>query len=256
MMQQHVSTLARFAGLAIFFFFAAMTLADGPPNPVHLSFHQNLYGLALIALFSGLAVAFFRPLWGGSLSLTAWLFLALLSMKLPLDTPFLIPALLAAVHVVLARYTTTTKLSPAIYAAFACLLLIAGNEMFGHPPLLSHFSSPTAKLSGIWSSPGMQIQIAPDAKVSGHIDGLAIAEAKIYPNRTPFGRLIRWRSDYIIRGKLNPSQPFLLILNNTPDSLSGTLEMPGLPGYRRLTLAYRAATPPPFQPGTTPAPAR
>jgi hypothetical protein len=256
MILQHLSALTRFAGLAVFLFFAAMVLADGPPNPLHLSLHQQLYALALIALFGGLPLAFFRPLSGGLLTLIAWFLLAVLSMKIPLDPPFLVPALIATLHLALVRYTTPARLSPALYATFACLLLIAGNEMFGHPPLFSNRLNPTAKLAGTWSSPGMQLQIAQDATITGHIDGLSITEAKIYPNRTAFGRLIHWRSDYIVRGKLNPSQPFLLILNNTPTGLSGTLEMPGLPGYRRLTLSCREATPPPTPPGTTPEPAR
>lgn len=242
MIQQHLSTLARFAGLAVFLFFAAMVVADGPPNPLHLSLRQNLYGLVLIVLFSGLALAFFRPLGGGLFSLGSWFLLALLSWKLPLDAPFLIPALIAAFHVALARYTTPAKLPLALHAAFACLLLIAGNEMFGQPPLFARLTSPTAKLTGKWISPGIQLQIEQDAKVSGDIDGIAIAEAKIYPNRTLFGQLIHWRSDYIIRGTLNPSQPILLILNRDPDGLSGTLEMPGLRAFRGLHLAAQQVT--------------
>lgn len=232
-----LSTLTRFTGLAVFLFFAAMILADGPPNPLHLNTQQKLYAFSVIALIGGLALAFFRPLWGGLLTLSAWFLLAMLSMKIPLDSPFLVAALIAAIHIALARHSVPARVSPALYATFAGLLLIAGNEMFGQPPLFANLTNRTSKIAGTWTTPGMQVQIAHDAKVNGHIDGLSITEAKIYPNRTAFGRLIHWRSDYIIRGKLKPSQSFLLILNDTPTGLSGVLEMPGLPGSRRLNLA-------------------
>ena len=103
-------------------------------------------------------------------------------------------------------------------------VLLCANEMFGNPPLMATLERPVAQLAGPCSIPGATLTIHPDATVTGAIRGVAIQSARLTPNRSWFGRLLGWRTDYRIRGSLVNGMPLNVLLNAHAGGLRGTVE--------------------------------
>lgn len=91
-MSTHIATLARLTGTLLLLFFLAFVLAEGPPNPLRLTPSEALYALGMLALYGGLALAWRNAKWGGALTIGGWLFLAILSRRVPFDWPLALPA--------------------------------------------------------------------------------------------------------------------------------------------------------------------
>jgi hypothetical protein len=91
-------------------------------------------------------------------------------------------------------------------------VLLCANEMLGNPPLLTPALPPSSALVGTWQAtaqawPGpseieVLLTVHADGTVSGEVGGAALAGARISGNRTWLGRLLKWRTDYLIRGEL------------------------------------------------------
>lgn len=114
--------------------------------------------------------------------------------------------------------------------------------MFGNPPLMA---VSIAGLAGPCSVPSAAIAVAPDATVTGTVANVPIQRARIEPNRSWFGRLLGWRTDYRIRGVLTTGEQLNILLNAKPTGLTGTVESP-----------RRYANPDPAPPGPPAKPAR
>ena len=102
-------------------------------------------------------------------------------------------------------------------------MLLCANEMFGNPPLKA---VPLAELTGTCSVPSAAITVHPDATVIGTVANVPIQRARLKPNRSWFGRLLGWRTDYRIRGGLTTGKPLNIQLNAKPTGLSGKVESP------------------------------
>lgn len=228
--------IARLVGVLLVLFLltfvAAHLVADGPPRLSDFSGWQAGYAFGLFGLYAGLAVAWFRPKWGGIISIAGWFLL-----RLPLDWPMLIPAAIGALHLcswwMLREFTVVPpmprSMAVAIFAPLALLGILSANEILGLPPLMV---GSTNAVAGTWLDGETRLVIGPDGVVSGTIGAEPIEGARIVANRTWFGRVMNWRSDYLIRGA-----QFQVFLNAESGELTGTAEK----GNVRLRLRLRAS---------------
>jgi hypothetical protein len=199
---------ARIFGTLASLFFLALVFGEGPPNPFHLSLAENLSFICLTALFLGLAFAWYREGWGGAITLAGFAGMALLGGQ-NLQMPALqIPAAIGALHVICWLRLRLPPPDPrpelslsrfwiaGLATALGLFLVLSANEILGDPPLMPPALRPGPNLVGTWSTPtpDFALTIQPNGVVSGNISGA------IRYNRTWFGKLMHWRTDYIIRG--------------------------------------------------------
>ncbi|HWC96313.1 MAG TPA: hypothetical protein VG456_06180 [Candidatus Sulfopaludibacter sp.] len=204
---------ARILGSLALLFFLALVFGEGPPNPFALSARENLTFLCMALLFLGLGVAWLREGLGGALTLAAFAALGLVGGN-HLRMPALqIPATLGGLHLVCwlrLRMAPPSLASPisipqrlllAGSTAMALFLLLCANEIFGNPPLMTPTLRPGPALIGTWSSDDLRpiFTIRPDGAVTGTVEGT------IRGNRSWFGKLMRWRTEYIIQGSAQGS---------------------------------------------------
>ncbi|MCC6537634.1 MAG: hypothetical protein IT162_08805 [Bryobacterales bacterium] len=191
--------LARLASLPLLFFFLAMLAGEGPPAPWRLSRRELLYLAGLAALYGGLAAAWFRPAWGGAASLAGWAGLSLLAGRPAFDAPLSLPALVALLYLACGSARPAARprwVTPILYGPLPVLLLLAANEIFGHPPLLARPAQSAEELAGAWAGPGpATLYLDRYGRLTGSLWQTRV-DAQLRPNRTRFGRLLGWRSDY------------------------------------------------------------
>jgi len=102
-----------------------------------------------------------------------------------------------------------------LLAAAALILVLCANEIFGLPPLMTKQGSIPAEIAGAWEADltavsgrrlpdaiAVKLRIGQDGSVIGTI-GAAEAAGKLTANRTWFGRMMHWRTEYIIQGTLS-----------------------------------------------------
>jgi len=220
--------------LVLFFltFVVAHLVADGLPPMTGFSGRQAVSAFGLFLLFAGLAVAWFRPKWGGLLSIAGWV-----SLRCPMDWPMLIPAVIGSGNLLVWWMLRDLRVIPpmprrmavAIVAPLAIFGILSANEILGQPPLLAGSARAVA---GTWSDETTRLIIGPEGSVSGTIGADAIIGARIESNRTWFGRVLNWRSDYLIRG-----EQVRVFLNSESGHLTGTVEK----GKTRLRVRLRAS---------------
>lgn len=194
----HLRWLARIAGSLLLIFLLAFLIGEGPPAPWRLSSREMLYFAGLAALYGGLTLAWFHPVWGGATSLAGWLWLSVLVGRPAWDAPLSLPALTGLIHLASAsappfrpRWVTVL-----LYGPLPVFVLLAANEIFGNPPLLARPPHPAADLAGIWSGPGpATMNVDRYGRLTGQLWQTQI-DAQLRPNRSWFGRLLGWRTDY------------------------------------------------------------
>jgi len=238
-MSTRIATIARFAGTLLLLFFTAFLFGEDPPNPLRFTTRESLFAAGLFALYGGLALAWYRALWGGLLSLAGFIYLAVLSGTVPLDWPLFAPAAVGLANLIgsRARPAPPSSWSPKMYLPFALIALLCVNEMFGDPPFPSALNSGSGNLHGTWSGGQVLFNIAPDNLVTGEIGPNLISSARLSANRSWFGRLMNWRTDYRVRGTLAGGQSFSVLLNADASNLDGTVEISGQNGHSRVQLA-------------------
>jgi len=144
-------------------------------------------------------------------------------------------------------FTRPQKLAlAALGTALVAFVLACANEMLGNPPLMTPALHPAPALAGAWHAraqawPGpseieILLTVNADGTVSGRIGGATVSGARITGNRTRLGRVLHWRTDYIIRGELSgtavPTQRngnrFTAPLNFERPALVGSIFTSGL----------------------------
>jgi hypothetical protein len=260
-------------------FLLAFVFGEGPPPLARMTVREQLYALGMGGLFLGLIVAWFQEGWGGLLSIAGWGFLGILARKPAWELPFSIPAAIGLLHLAcwwrlrgpappaqpvdLATRHFVGKLFPILAAALAAFVLLCANEMFGQPPLMTPAGRLPAEMVGTWSANLTTVSkqplpdeipvvftIAPDGSVSGTVGNATVANGQFMRNRSWFGRLMNWRTDYLIRGTLSrvvesyggtAGDRFSAPLNAMGSRLDGTLFLshPGSPKPLGLSLRKR-----------------
>jgi hypothetical protein len=245
--------IANILGGLLFLLFLAFVAGEGPFGLVASG--ERLHGLLVFALFAGLAVAWFAEGWGGLISVSSWVLLALTGGAAQWNSLFSIAAALGVLHLICwwrlrgAAYagSSVPTLPGVLQIAIAAFVLLCVNEVFDNPPL---FTPPLAPPAGNWSSGEASVVIGPEGSVTGTIGGARIIDGQILVNRTWFGRRMHWRTDYMIRGGL--SEPiqigsakgdrFTAPVNLVNSELAGSLFLshPGEPTPAALKLTKSA----------------
>jgi hypothetical protein len=146
-------------------------------------------------------------------------------------------------------------LIPVLWAILAAFILLCANEIFGQPPLMTLTGPPPAELVGTWQAslttvsrqplPGaipVAFTIGPDGSVSGSIGNATLTNGRFVRNRSWFGRLMNWRTEYQIRGTLaQVVEPYEGIAG---DRFSAPLQLRGAELHGALFLSHPGAPKP------------
>jgi len=222
----------RIVGALLLLFFLAFVFGEGPPSLAQMTAQEQLYGLGVVILFLGLIVAWCWEGWGGLMSVLAWGYLAVLAGRPPWGLMFSIPAFVGLTHILcwwrlrgpvpasaptdVAARVRLKRLFIFLWVFLAAFLLLCANEVFGRPPLMARGGRPPAGLVGTWHAklttvslqtlPGeilVVFTIGPDGSVTGTVGNAALMRGRFTRNRSWFGRLMGWRTEYMIRGQLS-----------------------------------------------------
>jgi hypothetical protein len=196
-----------------------------------MTVREQFYAVGVGSLFLGLIIARFWEGWGGLLSLLGWGFLAILAKRPAWDLPFSIPAAMGLLHLVCwwglrgpaspqAPVNAATRaglrmLFSFLWVSLAAFILLCANEIFGQPPLMTRTGRPPAGMVGTWYANLTTVSrrslpdaipavftIGPDGSVSGTVGNAALTNGHLVVNRSWFGRLMNWRTDYVMRGNV------------------------------------------------------
>jgi len=271
--------IARISGTLMVLFLLAFLVGEGPPPLARMTAREQFYALGFGSLFVGLVIAWFWEGWGGLLSLSGWAFLAALARRPPWDLPFSIPAVVGLLHLLCwwrlrgpapslqpvsaAAMARLKILYVLLWVSLAAFLLLSANEIFGNPPLMTRSGRQAVEMVGTWSAALTTVSrqplpheilavltIGPDGSVAGVIGGAELISGRLVPNRSWFGRLMNWRTDYVIRGTLSrvvesyggtAGDHFSAPVNFAAQELAGSLFLshPGAPKPLGLRLRRR-----------------
>ncbi len=209
---------ARLLGTLLFLFLLAFFVGEGPPRVSNLSGGDVAALSGWIILGAGFLIAWKWEVAGGLMILAAVLWKG----KIPAMWLLCLSGGIGLTHVLCAavlRNDRTARWAPirwsrykgrvaaALGTAAGVVALLAANEMFGMPPVMTPELRPTDSIAGAWQADlgGGQIRlnIAKGGAVAGSIAGVPIAAAHLMRNRSWFGRLMNWRTEYIIVGDLS-----------------------------------------------------
>ena len=205
---------ARIAGTLMALFFLAFFVGEGFPNLFRLHWRESLSVLALSAVVAGLLLAWIWEGLGGAVALAGMVLFMLLTGTRGIGL-FLAPAAIGWLHVVCwwrlrssgAGWEVPRKILIVVGLAVVVFILLCANEAFGMPPLMTPALHPSPELVGTWEAkPGSMdavFTINPDASVSGRIGDATVINGRVVYDRSWFGRLMHWRTDYLIMGKLS-----------------------------------------------------
>jgi len=193
---------ARIAGLLFALLFLAFLIGEGPPP-------WSPYMLGWLAINLGLLVAWKWEGLGGVITLAGYLLFFLVDRQFlaylwrPLTA---VPAVLAAVHVLCwfelgRRNRRPHPLPQAVWIVLGVFVLLSANEVFGNPPLMTP-ARPSAAVVGTWHSADVVLSVAADGHLAGTIAGKRLTGARVIGNRSWFGRVMHWRTDYSVKGRL------------------------------------------------------
>jgi hypothetical protein len=219
-------------------FLLAFVIGEGLPPVFRMSGREQLYSLGMICLYLGLVVAWRWEGWGGLVSLLGWGLLSILAGKAAWNLPFSIPAAIGLLHLLCWWRLRGPAPPPAVVPRavlfllppLALFLLLCANEIFGQPPLMTGTGPAPAAVLGTWYAEGavpIALTIATDGSVSGAVGSQALSDARLVGNRSWFGRLMHWRTDYLIRGRLSGDGRFMAPLIVRRSELDGTLFLAG-----------------------------
>ena len=213
----------RIAGTLVALFFLAFVVGEGPPPLFRLGFKQDLIFFAMAALFVGLVLAWKWPVWGGVVPLAGFAVLVVVEqIPMRLNALLLLPAGIGALNLVCwwklkaarrAGIRAWEVPKAALVAALACVgvfVALCANEVIGNPPLMTPSFRPTAAMVGEWraaaiGAPGLDVVfvVHADATVTGQVGDAAVLDGRMGYNRSWFGRLMNWREEYAIRGRVD-----------------------------------------------------
>jgi hypothetical protein len=270
---------ARILGALMVLFLLAFAFGEGLPSLARLTAREQCYAVGVGSLFLGLIIAWFLEGWGGLLSVLGWGFLAVLARRPPWHLPFSIPAAIGLLHLLCwwrlrgpapppapvnsAISVRRRMLFTFLWASLAAFVLLCANEIFSQPPLMTRTGRPPAGMVGTWHANLTTVSrqplrdgilvvfaIGPDGSVSGAVGNAALTHGQFVCNRSWFGRLMNWRTDYLIRGTLSrvvesyggtAGDHFSAPLNASGPELAGALFLshPGAPKPLGLNLRKR-----------------
>lgn len=252
-------------------FLVAFVFGEGLPRFSRMTGWAQLYSLGMGSLFLGLILAWFWEGWGGLLSVLGWGSLAVLARRPPWGWVLTIPAAVGLLHLLCwwrlrgpapppgladsEKNARIRMLFPILWAILAAFLLLCANEMFGQPPLMTRTGPPPSEMVGTWQASLTTVSrqpladaipvaftIGPDGSVSGSIGNATLTNGQFVRNRSWFGRLMNWRTEYMIRGTL--AQVVVTYGGAAGDRFSAPLEPKGAELHGALFLSHPGALKP------------
>lgn len=211
---------ARIAGTLMVLFFLAFAVGEGFSEFTRLTVREKWMFAGMGLLLAGLLLAWFREGWGGVVSIAGWSLMVIVERRMLGVWPFSIAAATGLLHVLCwlrlrgpappskPLYRRTRAFLILLGAALMAFVLLCANEMFNQPPLMTPAFRPSPEIVGSWRATvagdvGVVFEINSDGSVSGSVGDASVVGGKIVLNRSWFGRLIHWRTDYLIRGSLS-----------------------------------------------------
>ena len=237
---------ARIAGTLMALFFLAFFVGEGFPNIFRLPWRESLSVLTISAVVAGLLLAWKWEGLGGAVAVAAVVAMPLIGMRGIGTLLFLLPALIGFLHVVCwwrlrsagVGWEAPRKVLAVAGLAVVVFILLCANEMFGMPPLMTPALHPSPNMVGTWEASLLAMDavftINPDASVSGRIGDAAVMNGRIIYSRSWFGKLMNWRTDYLIMGQLSRGNRFTAPLTPRGAGLEGTLFLSQQPLRLRL----------------------
>jgi hypothetical protein len=227
---------ARIAGTLMALFFLAFFVGEGFPNIFRLPWRESLSVLALSAVVVGLLLAWIWEGLGGAVALAGMVgFMLLIGFRGVATGLLLVPAAIGLLHIVCwwslrsaaVGWEVPRKILIVVGLAVGVFILLCANEAFGMPPLMTPALHPPPDMVGTWEaklgSMDAVFTINPDASVSGRIGDATVMNGRIVYNRSWFGKLMHWRTDYLIMGKLSRGDRFTAPLTMRGVGLEGAL---------------------------------
>jgi hypothetical protein len=203
--------VARIAGLLMFLFVDAFVVGEGLPSLAHFSAREAAFAFGMLMLFGSPVAAWRWPRVGGAATLLGWVYLSALQGKPFVDAIFLVPAGAGLLQLLCWARLRGAPPPPfrwsrawvAISMLLALFVALCANEMFGQPPLMTEPLEVGPALVGTWTSDvAADFTIAPDGRVTGTVANAVVLDGRIGANRSWFGQLLGWRTDYMIQGRL------------------------------------------------------
>lgn len=245
--------VARILGALMALMFVALFFGE-PPRFSQLTTRELLMFLAGGALEVGLILAWAWEGLGGLLILAGFLCLGLLDRKAFGMDPLQLCAAIGCLHL-LCWWELRARREPPpsiphqgillaiMWTGVGIIVLLLANEAFLAPPLMTPTLTPPPAMVGTWQGDvkGMHIAltIRSDGAASGTIGDAAIADGRIIFNRSWFGQLLHWRTDYLIQGNLPGKAHFSAPLNSRGNELAGTFFLVGGGDRVRVPLRLR-----------------
>jgi hypothetical protein len=226
---------ARIVGTSMALFFLAFFVGEGFPPIFRLPWRESLSVLLMSAMMAGLLLAWKWEGLGGAVALAAVGLMPLIGMRGIGTWLFLLPAATGLLHVVCwwrlrsagVGWEVPRRVLAVVGLAVVVSILLCANEMFGMPPLMTPAFHPPRDMTGTWEARWTTMDavftINPDASVSGRIGDATVIGGRIVYNRSWFGRLMHWRTDYIIMGQLSRGGRFTAPLTLRGVGLEGAL---------------------------------
>jgi hypothetical protein len=262
---------ARILGTLMVLFLLAMACGEGLPRFSQMTGREQVYSLGMGSLFLGLILAWRWEGWGGLLSVFGWGFLAVLAGRPPWGWVLSIPAAVGLLHLLCwwrlrgpappsgpadsAKSGRGRMLFTVLWAILAAFLLLCANEMFGQPPLMTRTGPPPAEMVGTWQASlttvsrqplpneiPVALTVGPDGSVLGSIGSATLTNGQFVRNRSWFGRLMNWRTEYMIQGTL--SQVVESYGGTAGDRFSAPLQPRGAELHGALFLSHPGAPKP------------
>lgn len=228
--------VARIGGLLLALLFFAFVAGEGLPR--HWNAEMLTQFLALFGMAAGLLIAWKWEGLGGAITLAAFVLLFVANRHFVVWAGWslfvTVPAVLGVIHLLcwfVLRGAHAGSLPRAVWAALGIFVLLCANEIFGSPPLMTR-RPPAPGLVGTWRAPGVVLTIAADGALTGSIDSQPFTAARVEGNRSWFGALMHWRTDYAIRGNFAAESTNGLLVVAGP-TLEGDLTIHGR--MRRFT---------------------
>jgi len=220
-----VRWIALILGTLLVLLFLAFCIGEGLPNFFSLTASEKLQFICIACMAVGLLLCWKWELPGGLLVVASFAVLIAVSPTHLKVWLFWMLAFIGAVHLLcwarlrqgIPAGLLPWRISPffvlAIVGTVAAFVLLGANEIFGEPPLMTTTLRPSRDLAGTWTAANGDVQVAilPDASVTGKVGNDALHDSRISNNRSWFGRLMHWRTDYRIRGRIGQDRLEVLL---------------------------------------------
>jgi len=242
---------ARIVGTLMALFFLAFFVGEGFPNIFRLPWRESLSVLAMSAVVVGLLLAWKWEGLGGAVALAAIVLMHLIGIRGIRTVLLLLPAATGLLHVACwwrlrstgVGWEAPRKVLAVVGLALVIFILICANEMFGMPPLMTPAFRPPRDMVGTWEAKLTTMDavftINPAASVSGRIGDSTVIGGRIVYNRSWFGQLVHWRTEYLMVGKLSKGDRFTAPLTMRGVGLEGALFLSQQPVELKLARAQQ-----------------